>query len=319
MINNQLWIIDALIIGAALLGVRALYWIIFRSSSERKIINRRLALGSKISNPAEVLNTLRRERGFHVFGGVSGFMWLDELVVQTGLKIDPVRAVIALAATSALFYALLALWFSGGPSALVAAVAAALIALYVFLRLARARRISKFGEQLPEALDIVVRGLRSGHPFRVALGLVAREMPDPIGTEFGIMLDEITFGVDQQVAVNHLTSRVGLEDLAFVAIAVNIQTQTGGNLGEILQTLSRMLRNRSKLRMKVRALTSEGRLSAVFMSVMPFILIVVVNLISPSYYGDLRGSALVTPAVIVGLSLLALGNFVMYRMVNFRF
>ena len=187
------------------------------------------------------------------------------------------------------------------------------------LRSARARRIKRFSEQLPEAIDIVVRGLRAGHPFRVALGLVARELPDPIGTEFGILIDEISFGADQQAAIDHLAARVGQEDLTFVSIAINIQSQTGGNLAEILQGLSRVLRNRSKLRLKVRALTSEGRLSGYFMSAMPFILFLIVNLISPDYFGEVRDHPLVGPAVVLGLVLLGMGNFVIYRMVNFKF
>src|SRR4029079_13263494 len=145
-----------------------------------------------------------------------------------------------------------------------------------------------------------MRVIRAGHPFRVALGLASREMQDPIGTEFGILLDEISFGLDQQVAVDHLYGRVGQEDLSFVSIAINIQSQTGGNLAEILQSLSRMLRNRSKLRLKVRALTSEGRLSGVLLSALPFALFVIVYMISPAYFAEIRGSPLLVPGVVIG-------------------
>ena len=119
---------------------------------------------------------------------------------------------------------------------------------------------------MPDALDVIVRGLRAGHPFRVALGLVAREMPDPVGSEFGIVADEIMFGLGQSAAIDNLFPRVGQEDLSFFSTAVNIQNQTGGNLAEILSRLSTMLRSRSKLRLKIRALSSEGRLSAIFLS-----------------------------------------------------
>jgi tight adherence protein B len=219
---------------------------------------------------------------------------------------------------TAVFYFPLALWLQLGPVSIPIAVAAALLAGYALLRKARADRISRFSEQLPEALDIIVRGLRAGHPFRVALGLAAREMADPIGTEFGILVDEISFGLDQEVAVDHLYGRVGQEDLSFVSIAINIQSQTGGNLAEILHSLSRLLRNRSKLRLKVRALTSEGKLSGIFLSVLPFVLILFINLIAPRYFGDLRGNPVLVPAAVVGLFLLALGNFVIFRMVNFK-
>ena len=319
MINNQLWLIYALIFGAVLLGVRALYWLIFRTRTERKIINRRLSLSNELKDPVKVLDTLRRERGFGAIGGVASLQKFDELIVQSGLKIDAIRIGIWFVVLSALFYLPLAFWLKLGPLAILLAIPAAVLSGYLLLRMARARRISRFSEQLPEAIDIVVRGLRAGHPFRVALGLVARELPDPIGTEFGILIDEISFGVDQRIAVDHLAARVGQEDLTFVSIAINIQSQTGGNLAEILQGLSRVLRNRSKLRLKVRALTSEGRLSGIFMSAMPFILFLVVNLISPGYFAEVRDHPLVGPAVVFGLVLLAIGNFVIYRMVNFRF
>jgi tight adherence protein B len=318
MVDNQLWIIYALVFGAALLGVQALYWLLFRSRAERKIINRRLTLSRELRDQVAVLEALRRERGLGALGDVAGLQWLDELVVQTGLKLDATRLLVWIGGLSVLFYLPLELWLKLDLSAIPLALTAALLTGYVLLRRARARRISRFSEQLPEALDIIVRGLRAGHPFRVALGLAAREMSDPIGTEFGILLDEITFGLDQQVAVDHLYGRVGQEDLSFVSIAINIQSQTGGNLGEILQSLSRLLRNRFKLRLKVRALTSEGRLSGVFMTALPFVLILLVRLISPNYFDGIMGHALLVPAVVVGLSLLLLGNFVIYRMVNFK-
>jgi tight adherence protein B len=319
MSGNELWIIYSLVFGAVLLGVRALYWLVLRSRVEKKIINRRLALGSELADPVKVLDVLRRERGLGPLGSVPGLESLETLVMQAGLKVTPARLAIWAVGLTGLFYLPMILWLGVGFLAIVLAVLAALAAGYFLLRWARARRIRRFSEQLPEALDIVVRGLRAGHPFRVAIGLVARELPDPIGTEFGILLDEITFGLDQQVAVDHLRARVGQEDLSFVSIAINIQSQTGGNLAEVLHSLSRLLRNRAKLRLKVRALSSEGRLSGLFLSASPFVLFLIINLISPSYFGYLKGSPLVVPALVVGLSLLAIGNFIIYRMVNFRF
>jgi tight adherence protein B len=152
----------------------------------------------------------------------------------------------------------------------------------------------------------------------VALALVAREMPDPIGSEFGILADEVTFGLELTAAADNLVRRVGHEDLAFFAVAVNIQSQTGGNLAEILSRLSQMVRNRAKLRLKVRALTSEGRLSALVLSLAPFILFGIISLIHPAYFGDIRGHPIVVPALIVGLTLLTIGNVIMYRMVHFK-
>jgi len=318
MFSNELWIIYALVFGAALLGFQALYVLVIRSRTERKIINRRLTLTNELSDQAAVLETLRLERGLGAFGDVAGLQWLDQLVMQSGLKFSVTRLLVWIGGLFFVFYLPLALWLKLGPLAILIAMVAAPLVGYLLLRRARAQRIARFSEQLPEALDIIVRGLRAGHPFRVALGLASREMPDPIGTEFGILLDEISFGLDQQVAVDHLYGRVGQEDLSFVSIAINIQSQTGGNLAEILLSLSRMLRNRSKLRLKVRALTSEGRLSGVLLSALPFALFVIVYMISPAYFSEIRGSPLLVPGVIIGFALLAVGNFTIYRMVNFK-
>ena len=316
---NELWIIYGLVFGAALLGVQAFYWVVIRSRGERKTINRRLRLTTELQDQGAVLEVLRKERGGGAFASLAGVEWLDVLVMQSGVKLDIARVFLWIVGLTAAFYLVLELLLRlGTPLEIVLAFALALVAAYVLLRRARSRRIIKFTEQLPEALDIVVRGLRAGHPFRVALGLVAREMADPIGTEFGILLDEITFGLDQQLAVDHLYKRVGQDDLSLVSTAINIQGQTGGNLGEVLQRLSRMLRSRAKLQLKVRALTSEGRLSGVLLTVLPFVFFVMINLLDPDYYTVLKGHPVTTPAVVVGLLLLLVGNIIIRRMVNFK-
>ena len=195
--------------------------------------------------------------------------------------------------------------------------AAALIALYFFRR--RNQRIAAFAEQLPDTIDIIVRGVRVGLPFISAVALVAREMPDPVGTEFGMLADEISFGLDVRQALDNLYRRVGQPDLVFLTVSVGIQAQTGGNLGEILSRLSRLMRNRTTMRLKIRALSSEGRASAITLSAFPFVLFFLVNFIAPTYYGAIWSNPIVEPAIYLGLSLLLVGNIIMYRMVHFRF
>jgi tight adherence protein B len=317
MADNELWIIYALAFGAVLLGVQSLYWFLSHGRREKKAINRRLALSQTLSTPTEVLDTLRRERGLGMGGNLPVLAAFEELFLQTGLRIAPTQLLLmALAIAAAIFFLLS--FALGWAASLMAGLFLAPAIVYFVLRLVRHKRILRFGEQMPDALDVIVRGLRAGHPFRVAVGLVAREMPDPIGSEFGILADEIAFGLDLSAAADNLVRRVGHEDLAFFAIAVNIQDQTGGNLAEILSRLSHLVRSRAKLRLKVRALTSEGRLSAIVLTLAPFILIGVISLISPSYFGDIRNHPAVIPAVVVAFLLLAIGNFIMYRMVHFK-
>jgi tight adherence protein B len=314
----QLWIIYGLAFGAVLLGVQGLHWFLSNTHQEKKAINRRLALGQQLGSPTEVLDTLRRERGLGLASGVRVLAGLEQLVLQTGLRIEPVTLLIVELALTVVLFLGFSYAVGAGVIAAALAVAIALAGTYLVLQLKRRKRIARFGEQFPDTLDIIVRGLRAGHPFRVALGLVAREMPDPIGSEFGIMADEISFGLDLTTAADNLVQRVGHEDLAFFAVAVNIQSQTGGNLAEILGRLSHLVRNRTKLRMKVRALTSEGRLSAIALSLAPFVLMGIITLIAPSYFGDVLNHPITLPAAGIGLLLLAIGQFIMYRMVHFR-
>src|SRR5260370_32657913 len=115
--------------------------------------------------------------------------------------------------------------------------------------------MARCAERRPDALDIIVRGVRAGHHFSASLGLVAREMPDPIGTEFGMTSDEIFFGLDVRTAIENLHRRTGQQDLLFFVIAINVQTRTGGSLSAFLFRLSPIIRSLAQLRLKIEALT----------------------------------------------------------------
>jgi tight adherence protein B len=318
MIGSELWHIYALVFGAVLLGMQGLYWVLFKERHEQKIVNRRLALTAQLANPAEVLNALRKERGIEFLASIPSLRPFNDLIVQSGIRLSGAGLLLAIATLVVLAYLLFNFAF-GSTLAIALAVPSAIVLLYLFLQSARRRRIAAFGQQLPDALDVIMRGLRAGHPYRVALGLVAREMPDPVGTEFGIVADEIMFGLEQSTAVDNLDSRVGLEDLAFFSTAVNIQNETGGNLAEILSRLSGLLRSRAKLRLKIRALSSEGRLSAIALSLTPFILFMVITLLAPDYFVSIKDHWITLPATILGLLMLMVGNVFLYRMVNFKF
>jgi tight adherence protein B len=206
-----------------------------------------------------------------------------------------------------------------GLLAIMLALLASAVGMVFYLSVVRGKRIFAFTEQLPDAIDVIIRGVRVGLPFSSAIGLVAREMPDPVGTEFGMLADELSFGLDLRTALENLYRRVGQADLQFLTVSLSIQSQTGGNIAEILARLSQLMRKRSEMRLKIRALSAEGRASAVFLSAFPFLLIIVISLFSPKYFDAIRLSQMFEPAVIIGLSLLAVGNLIMYRMVNFKY
>ena len=206
MIPTELWLIYALVFGAVLLGFQAIYWVLFKERREKQTINRRLALTAELANPREVLEILRKERGVDVLAHIPSLQSFKELVVQSGVRFTGTKVFLAVAIPAVLFFLVLRL--ATGSSFLAIALAGPLAAASIFLFLVRARRrrIAAFSEQFPDALDVIARGLRAGHPFRVAIGLVAREMPDPVGSEFGIVADEITFGLEQSMAVDNLRS-----------------------------------------------------------------------------------------------------------------
>ena len=152
----------------------------------------------------------------------------------------------------------------------------------------------------------------------IAITMVAREVRDPIGCEFGIVADEITYGSDLESALRNLYFRIGQDDLPLFVTAVAIQGSTGGNLGEILENLSGVIRERFKMRRKVRALASEGRASALILSSLPIMVFLVIQVVAPDFYAQIWDEDITKKALAAAATWMGLGNFIMYRLVNFR-
>jgi len=315
---NDLTIVVALIFAAATLTVYAIYWIVFVSRREQRLFNRRLELSKSLDNPSAVLETLREERSFSNFSNPA-LLKLSDWLSQTGIPIKPRSLGLSFLILYLVLSALLSIFLGFGLATIALALVATVAIMVFALSYLRSRRIFNFAEQLPDAIDIITRGVRAGLPFSSSVTLVAREMADPVATEFGMLADEIAFGLDLRSALDNLYRRVGQEDLLFLTVAVSIQSQTGGNLGEILSRLSKLMRSRSKMRLKINALSAEGRLSAVALTLLPFALFLIINFLSPAYYSTVRGNALLEPAIYLGLSLLVVGNIIMYRMVHFKY
>lgn len=236
----MLWTIPALAFVATLLGVLAVNGLVSHAGLIQKSTNRRLAASRQPADSMEALDALRRERGF-VDVENPWLRSINDQLMQTGLKLDRKLLLLSIFALALAQFLLLGAVFGYGIIALLMSVILALALTYLFFRAVRRRRIQRFAEQLPDAIDLIVRGVRVGYPLPVALGLVAREMSDPIGAEFGLTSDEITFGQDVKTAVDNLYRRVGQEDLLFLVVAINVQSQTGGNLAEVLTRLSRLI------------------------------------------------------------------------------
>lgn len=192
-----------------------------------------------------------------------------------------------------------------------------LLPLMFISRRADARR-RRMESQFPIALDIFVRGLRAGHPIPAALNLLVEEMEDPVGTEFGIVSDEIAFGFGLRDALQRMADRWGLPDIDMFVVSVSVQMETGGNLAEILENLGRVIRERASMFMKVRALSSEGRMTAVVLTALPILSFAGLFALRPEFYLEVADDPIFTIGFAALLLLYAVGFFWIRRMVDLK-
>ena len=292
--GNAFMVISVLVFIAVLLLLEGAYllWKSYKGPEAKKIQARLRALSASLDNSKQ--SQLVKQRMLSDVPAIERFLLgmsraqrLDKFILQAGLNWTVSRLLLSCAALGAIAYLLMvygahqSLLLSG----LVGAGFAATPLLYVSHK--RSRRLGKFERQLPEALDLIIRALRSGHAFSSALQMVGDEMAEPIAGEFRIVHDEVNFGVALQQALTNLSERVPLTDLRYFIVSILIQRESGGNLTEVLGNLSRLIRERLKFMSKVRILSSEGRLSAWILGVMPFALAGVMNLVNPEFMSPL--------------------------------
>ena len=316
---NPIYLVWLFVALAAGLTVEAVYLMCFSAASYRSRINRRLAIGKDRADRESVLVELRRERGLTAGGDYRiGLVALNRLILQSGLTLGLGRLFIIVGIESLLAFGATWVFRQSLLEAVVAALLSATALPYLVLKMLRSRRQKKFGAQFPDALDIIVRSLRAGHPVPIAISMVGREMIDPIGSEFGIVSDEITYGADLETAMRNLYARLGSDDLPLFVTAVAIQGSTGGNLGEILENLSGVIRQRFKMRRKIRALAAEGRASAMILSALPIGMFVVIQFIAPDFYASVWSVHLTKVLLFAAAGWMLVGNLIMFKMVNFK-
>lgn len=311
---SEPWIVYLLIflsvaIGAQLaqVGLRSLL------QRERRTTKRFASLNRAESSAPEV-DMLRKKSSDSVIG--STMANVQRLIIQSGTEMTLSGLVLRIAL---IWMALLVvpLPLPGFGRVAVTGTGASLM-LYGYLVYRRGRRIARFAEQLPDAIDIIVRSLRAGHPLPVSLALVAREMPKPAGPEYLVVVNEINYGRSVIDALEMLETRVGYREVRFFVSSIAIAQQTGGNLAEILTRLAKMLRERFRLKRKIRAMSAEGRFSGYALSLLPILLFGLINVVSRSYYEQFWQSSAKIPVLSIAVGLLLVGNIVIYKMVNFK-
>ena len=248
---------------------------------------------------------------------VPGLRALNVLIMRAGRQ-HKVTHVLALSAGLGLL-AWLLLWLAGLQWALAlgAGLFTAAMPTAYLKHLEKSRRLL-FENQLPEALDFMTRALRAGHGLTVALGMVGNELPAPVGTEFKTTFDHINMGMSFDEAMGDLAERIQSSDLNFLVIALNIQRKTGGNLAELLSTLSGTVRERIKLKGKIRVLASEGKLSGVMIGALPFVLGLILSFVNPVYMATLWTTPAGQKLVLAGLVMMLLGALWMWKIVQIK-
>lgn len=286
----------------------------------KKQVNQRLLLAERTGGTiAELVVELRKQRGLNAAGyAKGGWAWLSQLIVRSGVPYDGRRWLLAIIAATIVGGVLAGVVTRQLIAVPLGALLLGLGGPIVFLNVMADRRSTALGKQLPQALEIIVRSLEAGHPVPTAVALVGREMPDPIGSEFGMAADEIAYGATLEQAVGRMALRCQHMDVDLFAATVRLQERAGGNLTGLLKLNASTVRERLRMRLKIKAASAEGRASAMILSAAPFVAAGAILLISPSFYGDVIHK----PLMQVGLAVIGfwmlVGNLVMRKMIDMR-
>lgn len=302
-----------------------------KGRSHRGAINKRLQMISSGQDREEIVGQLIKNRPK---GAPNLPVFLDGMVLSLqrsvftsgiALTVGQVMLFMALGLVGLFLLSVFSLALLGYPvtlgsvfmCALFSVAAAIALPLLIIGRMGESRR-KRIEYQFPIALDIFVRALRSGHPIASAIDLLTQEMEDPIGSEFGLISDEVAYGADLIGALEHMAERWDLEDMKMFVVCLSVQSQTGGNLAEILENISKVIRDRHQMFMKVRALSSEGRMTAWMLTVLPIVAFLSLFILTPSYYMDNIEDPILIYGAIILLVMYVIGVYVIRRLIDLK-
>jgi len=252
-----------------------------------------------------------------VLSSVSNLSGLEQLLQQANSQM-PIGVFLLLSGCVGMAGGLLAAFKDWGLLAALGMGVVGCLLPWMFIKMKRKKRFAEFQRQLPEGLDLMARALRAGHAFSVGMKMVGDEFPDPIGPEFARTVEEISFGIDVPEAMRNLTSRVDCVDLKFFVTALVVQRETGGNLAEIIEAISRLIRQRYELFGRIKALSAEGRLSGYILFALPFVMAGVLFYLNESYMMLLFEDPIGQMMVLGAGFLMCLGAFVMRNMCQIK-
>lgn len=290
-------------------------------SPQRSRIRKRLRKYTREANPANGADILRKRQLSEIpfidrmLHGIAAIRRLDLLVIQANAPYTPGFYLLLMG-----FLAVTGFWLGifllkqTTPALLLAALPAA--APYLYLLIRKRARIEKFRKQMPEALDLVARSLKAGHALPSGMKLAAEQFEDPLGPEFSETLDEINFGVSVGDALKNLAHRMPCQEVQYFVVAVILQRETGGNLAELMESLARLIRENYKFQGKVRALSAEGRLSAVVLVALPFLVAGWIQVSTPAFLETLTGEPIGRLMLTGAGIMMAMGIIVIRNMIK---
>ena len=317
--------IEPIIYGAIFVAVLALveglYLTVFGKSIRlNSKVNRRLDMLEKGGNREEVLEQLRKEMSQHINGGgIPLYSILADKAQKANIAFSPKALVLIMVGLAGVSFMMLTVLTGASlPVRVLVAITMGIGGVYTWVNRKAKKRLAMIEEQLPDAVELMVRSLRVGHPFSAAIGIVAKEVPDPLGSEMGVIADEAAYGSDIGESLKNMAERIDMQDLRFLAVAVTIQQQSGGNLAEILHGLAQVIRARFKLFRRVKAITAEAKWSGMFLSGFPIVALIMINVIQPDYYDDVKDTSAFIPAALAVATFLIVNVIFMRMMVNIK-
>lgn len=307
-------IIYGLIFIGVLVLVEGLYLVAFgKSISLNSRVNRRLEMLEKGQRREEVLDKLRKEMQQHMKARtIPLYSLLSEKAQKAAIAFTPQQLLLVMAGASAIIFMGLTVGTATDTAVrLVMSVGMGIGGVFLWISMKANKRMGLIEEQLPDAVELMVRSLRVGHPFTNAISIVSKEIQDPLASEFGVIADEAAYGRDIGEALKDMAERLDMQDLRFLAVAVTIQQQSGGNLAEILAGLAKVIRARFRLFRKVKAITAEAKWSGKFLSAFPVLALIVINVAKPGYYDEVKETPYFIPAcffvgIFLGINLLVM-------------
>jgi len=331
---NEAWI-KALILGctfgAVLLAVEVLVSWLATNRASGKAINLRLRMIAEGRDREQTMSLLRRRESAlpsnlppflaHLGQRFERTLIASQVTMPTGrLMLLMLLAPVLIFVLIALIMLAANLGFGFGQVLMIGTFAVALgfflPLMYIQWRANRTRR--KMEHQFPVALDVFVRGLRAGHPIAAALDLLTVEMPDPIGSQFGVVVDEVTYGAELRDALQAMADRWDLDDMRMFVVSLSVQSETGGNLAEILDNLSKVIRERHAMMLKVRALSSEGRMTALMLTILPVFSFILLFVVNSKFYLDVADDPFFLPGFITLILMYIIGFITIRRMVDLK-